>query len=68
MLLTKPKSPFFEDLTNAFISANIPLYKLNKPTFHQFLEKNKNKNIPDKFTIRKNYICQMNENTLTKIR
>lgn len=67
-LLTVPKSPFFEDLTNAFLFASIPLYKLNQPTFHQFLEKYTNKNIPDESTIRKNYVCQMYENTLIKIR
>lgn len=68
VLLTVPKSPFFEDLTNAFLSANIPQHKLNQPIFRQFLEKYTNKNIPDESTLRKYYVCQMYENTLTKIR
>lgn len=40
-LLTVQKSPFFEYLTNAFLSANISLYKLNQPTFREFLAKYK---------------------------
>jgi hypothetical protein len=38
-LLPVSKSPLFEDLTNAFLSVNIPLHKLNQPTFRQILEK-----------------------------
>jgi len=41
---------------------------LNQPTFREFLEKYTNKKIPDESTLRKNYVCQMYENTLIKIR
>ena len=46
----------------------LPLYKLNEPTFREFLEKYTNKNTPDESTIRKNYVCQNYENTDVKIR
>lgn len=41
---------------------------MNQPTFREFLEKYTNKKIPDESTLRKNYVCQMYENTLIKIR
>jgi hypothetical protein len=44
---------FYEDLCESFISANIPLKKLNNPSLPKFLAKCTKQNIPDESTIRK---------------
>lgn len=60
-------SPFSYDLTNAFLSANIPLNKLENPILKGFLEKYTNKSIPDRSSIRKNYVSKCYNNTMNKI-
>lgn len=62
------KSSFNEELCNVFLSANIPLTKLNIPIVRNFLHKHTKQIIPDESTLRKNYIDQCYTNTLIKIR
>ncbi|KAL4132751.1 hypothetical protein QTP88_009852 [Uroleucon formosanum] len=62
------KSSFNEELCNVFLSANIPLTKLNIPIFRDFLHKHTKQIIPDESTLRKNYIDQCYINTINKIR
>lgn len=56
------KSEFNEELCGVFLVCNIPLSKLNIPTFKHFLEKHTKQIIPDELTLRKNYVdsCQTN--------
>jgi len=60
-------SPFIYDLTNAFLLANIPLNKLENPILKDFLEKYTNKSIPDRSSIKKNYVSKCYNNTKNKI-
>jgi hypothetical protein len=62
------KSSFDEELCNVFLSANIPLTKLNIPIFRNFLHKHTKQIIPDESMLRKNYIDQCYKNTIIKIR
>lgn len=62
------KKPFYKELCEAFVSANIPLEKLNNPRFCQFLEKYTCHVIPDESTLRKNYIDDCFRETIEKIR
>jgi len=62
------KSSFNEELCIVFLSANIPLTKLNIPIFRDFLHKHTKQIIPDESTLRKNYIDQCYTNTIIKIR
>lgn len=62
------KSSFNEELCNVFLSANIPLTKLNIPIVRNFLHKHTKQIIPDESTLRKNYIDQCYTNTIIKIR
>lgn len=61
-------SQFSKELCDVFVSANIPLFKLNNPKLRGFLEKHTNQEIPDESTLRKNYLPQCYEETLNKIR
>lgn len=60
--------PFFADLCDALVSANIPLHKLQHEKFAGFLKKYTNERIPDSSTLRKNYVSRIYENCLEKIR
>ncbi|XP_025408739.1 uncharacterized protein LOC112682378 [Sipha flava] len=62
------KSSFNEELCNVFLSTNIPLTKLNIPTFRDFLHKHTKQIFTDESTLRKNYIDQCYTNTIIKIR
>ncbi|KAJ4439531.1 hypothetical protein ANN_07655 [Periplaneta americana] len=61
-------SMFYEELCQAFVSANIPFHKLNNNVFRDFLQKYTGKSIPDESTIRKNYIESCYNRTLDAIR
>lgn len=69
-LVTKnPKKCLFSlDLCKALMSANIPLYKINHPQFKYFLEKYTAKEIPSDTALRKNYMNDVYEETMTNIR
>lgn len=61
-------SPFFEELCEAFICADIPLNKVNNPKLRAFLEKHTGKPIPDSSTLRKNYVSRCYQRTMQEIR
>lgn len=65
---TTKKSTFNFDLCKALLSANIPLKKINNVEFKSFLEKYTDEVIPDESTLRKNYLNDCFEETLTKIK
>jgi len=50
------------------MSANIPLKKIKNVEFKSFLEKYTNEVIPDETTLRKNYLNNCFEETLTKMK
>jgi len=64
---TNKKSDFYSDAAQALLSANIPLYKVNHLKFKEVLKKYTSKNIPEESTLRKNYIDDIYEKTMTKI-
>jgi hypothetical protein len=47
---------FSFDLCEAFFAAYIPLWKLTGPTLRNVIEKYAQCKVPDKFTVRKNYV------------
>ena len=59
---------FKEKLTEAFISANIPLHKLNNPKLKSFLNEYLKKKIPDESTLRKNYVQKIYSKKVSEIK
>ena len=59
---------FFQDLCDTFVSANIPLYKVNHPKVVGFLKKYCKENVPDESTLRKHYVTQNYQAKLEKLR
>lgn len=59
---------FYEDLCEAFVSANIPLHKLNNPSLRSFLKKYTGRDIPHESTLRKNYISKQYDKTISTIK
>lgn len=55
-------------MLKAFVTAGIPLKKLNNLALRKFMEKYMQRQIPDESTIRKNYLNETYENVLEKIR
>lgn len=55
-------------MLKAFVSANIPLKKLENTTFRNFLEKHMQRKLPSETTIRKNYLDNAKNDVLIKIR
>ncbi|ODM94768.1 hypothetical protein Ocin01_11913 [Orchesella cincta] len=54
-LMTQPvKNEFAADMCKAFLSADIPMNKINNPTIRQFLEKYTKKAVPSCSTLRRN--------------
>ncbi|ODM93900.1 hypothetical protein Ocin01_12782 [Orchesella cincta] len=54
-LMTQPvKNEFAADMCKAFLSADIPMNKINNPTIRQFLEKYTKKAVPSCATLRRN--------------
>jgi len=64
---TSKKSQFSTDLCQAFVSANIPIWKLTNSNLRNFLEKYTNETIPSESTIRKNYVGDCYEETMKRI-
>ncbi|XP_025421015.1 CGG triplet repeat-binding protein 1-like [Sipha flava] len=52
------------DLYQAMLESDIPLWKLNHPSFKKFLEKYTGKYVPDQSAISKNYVSAIYENTI----
>jgi hypothetical protein len=54
-------------MCKAFVSADIPLFKINNPEIRNFLLKYTQTDPPDESTLRKNYLAKCYEETLNKI-
>ena len=59
---------FYEEMCDAFISANIPLNKLTNTKLHSFLEKYTHRHIPDESTLRKTYVKTIYDKCINDIR
>jgi len=59
---------FRADLCAAFISAGIPLFKLQNPLFRSFIQKYTGKTVPDESSIRKTYVTPVYDATIKKIK
>jgi hypothetical protein len=64
----KTLDKFNADLCKAMIEADIPLNKLQHPSFKAFLEEYCKKKIPGESSLRKNYVVPIYEEKLAKIR
>jgi hypothetical protein len=62
------KNEYFEDLANAFLSADIPFEKLLNQKFKSFLEKYTKKSQPHPCTLRTTYVEDIYKSNLRKIR
>ncbi|KAE9536129.1 hypothetical protein AGLY_007352 [Aphis glycines] len=62
------KNFFISELFRAFIHADIPISKLENKSLNDFLTKYTGQLIPDESTIRKNYITEIYQETLSSIR
>lgn len=65
---TSRKSEFNFDLAKALLSADIPFWKLQNDNFRIFLKKYTNHKIPDESTLRKNYVSDIYDDFLSKMR
>jgi hypothetical protein len=61
-------STFATDLCKAFVSPDMPLFKINNPEVRNFLLKYTQTDSQDKSSLRKNYLPKCYEETLIKIR
>lgn len=61
-------SQFNQDLCKAFVSADIPLNKLNNKELVSFLEKYTDQKVPNESTLRKNYVPDLYNETLDRLR
>lgn len=62
------RDSFGKELCSAFISANIPLWKVNNTKLKTFLEKHTNKRVPDESTLRKTCVTECFNEVITDIR
>ncbi|XP_065214416.1 uncharacterized protein LOC135842640 [Planococcus citri] len=62
------KDTFSLDICQAFVAADIPIYKLNHPVLRECWEKYCGRKLPDQSTIRKNYLNETFEATMECIR
>jgi len=62
------KSDYFAEMVEAFVSANIPFWKLENKTFASFLAKYTGKETPSESTLRKNYVKVTYDNMMDYIR
>ncbi|PSN34280.1 hypothetical protein C0J52_22127, partial [Blattella germanica] len=60
-------SEFSYDLCQAFLSADIPLHKINNPTLKYFLAKYTRQHVPEETTLRKTYVGRCYNNVLSKL-
>jgi hypothetical protein len=61
-------SEFSKYLCTMMVSSNIPLHKVDTPSFRNFLEKYTTHPIPTESTLRKNYLTSCYNDTINKIR
>ncbi|KAG7165511.1 hypothetical protein Hamer_G029399 [Homarus americanus] len=61
-------SQFNQDLCRALVSADIPLTKLNNKELVSFLEKYTDQKVPSESTLRKNYVPDLYNETLDRLR
>ncbi|PSN36124.1 hypothetical protein C0J52_25502, partial [Blattella germanica] len=59
---------FGKELCSAFISANIPLWKVNNTNLKIFLEKYTNKRVPDESTLRRMCVTECFNKVIGDIR
>ena len=59
-------SQFHRDLCEMLISANVPLNKVSKKQFINFIEKYTNRSIPTESTLRKNYLSSCYEDAVRR--
>lgn len=59
---------FKKNFCEALVSANIPFWTLNNTKLKSFLELHFGRPIPDESTMRKNYLSQCYDDTISKIR
>ena len=59
---------FFADLTKMLIEANIPIEKVNDPSFRTFMSKYTKRDIPSAQTLRTSYVTKSFDEMLNKIR
>jgi hypothetical protein len=64
----KAENIFNNELTLALVDSNIPLYKLNNPTFKSFLEKYTKRSIPSESVLRQKHVKPFYENMIENIR
>lgn len=64
---TNSKSVFNMDLCRALIRSDIPLFKLKNSAFKDFIEKYSGFKLPNESTLRKNYMGEIYEETVSKI-
>ncbi|XP_076056430.1 uncharacterized protein LOC143034359 [Oratosquilla oratoria] len=62
------KKSFNEELCNMFVSADIPLHKLNNPIVKKFLAKHSGNVIPDQTTMRKYYLSEIYREKISALR
>ncbi|KAG7160353.1 CGG triplet repeat-binding protein 1-like 3, partial [Homarus americanus] len=65
---TAPHNIFNQDLCRALVSADIPLNKLNNKELVSFLEKYTDQKVPSESTLRKNYVPDLYNETLDRLR
>ncbi|KAI1694161.1 hypothetical protein DdX_20274 [Ditylenchus destructor] len=65
---TENVDSFSKNLCNALVGANIPFYKVNNPSFNDFLSKYCNRSVPVESTLRKNYLKVCYEETMERIK
>jgi hypothetical protein len=59
---------FATDLCKEYVSADIPLFKINNPEDRNFLPKYTQRDLPDESTFRKDYLPKCYKETLNKIK
>lgn len=59
---------FNQDLTKFMIQCDIPFHKMKNKAFINFINKHTNFECPDESNIRKNYVDELHEDTIKKIR
>ena len=66
--VTQSTKTFYHDLATAFLSADIPLFKISNPDLKSFLEKYTQKNISSESLLRKSYLKQCYEIVMNKMK
>lgn len=64
---TTELNPYILDLCNTFLSANIPLYKINNPAVKEFLTKYTKKPVPSETLLRTKYMPTIYEKCIKEL-